>query len=238
LFLGLPNKKTILNAHFAGELEQQLAAVEEQNNNILANKNSFDDLNIAWNALESAGITENKYTRQTIASLSNLWNNIQALAKKKIEILNNHILEKNANKVTGDQEKAFKQSFDHFDKDKTGSLDRIELKACLQSLDHAVSDSALDNIFTKYANENGRIPFSGFIQFITNISADRDSPEDIKNAFATLAGGADYVTKEKLSPVFSQDQVNYFLARMPPYPGVDGAYDYKKFTDDVLYGST
>jgi len=235
--LGFTTKKTTLNTHIPGELEQQLATVEEHNNNILSNKSLFDDLNVAWNALDAAGITENKYTSQTIASLSILWNNIQALAKKKIEVLNTQILEKNANKVTGEQEREFKQSFDYFDKDKSGSLDRIELKACLQSLAQAVSDTALDTIFSKYGNEQGRIPFSGFVQFMTNVSADRDSPEDIKNAFATLSGGADYVTKEKLSPVFSQDQVNYFLARMPAYPGVEGGYDYKKFTDDVLYGS-
>jgi len=231
-------QKNTLNTTLSGELENQLATVEGYSTAIQENKHKFEELQVSWASLEAAGVTENRYTSQTIESISLIWNSVQVLAKKKIEILNSQILEKNANKVTPEQEQEFKQSFDHFDKDKSGKLDRTELKACLQSLSQAVNDPALDNVISKYGGSDGKIPFSNFVQFMITVSSDRDSPDEIKQAFATLAGGNDYVTKEKLSPVFSQDQVAYFLSRMPPYPGVEGGYDYKKFTDDVLYGST
>jgi len=227
-----------LTTHVPGELEQQLATAEGYHTQIQENKPKLDELNVSWAALEAAGVTENKYTPQTIESISLLWNNLQSIAKKKIEVLNTQILEKNASKVTPEQEQEFKQSFDHFDKDKSGKLDRLELKACLQSLSQVVTDQALDSVLSKYGAADGKMPFNNFVQFMITQSSDRDSPDDIKQAFATLAGGLDYVTKEKLSPVFSQDQVAYFLSRMPPYPGVEGGYDYRKFTDDVLYGGS
>jgi len=234
----MAKQKVALNATLPGELEQQLTTIEGYSTAIQEQKHQFDELQVAWTTLEAAGVTENRYTPHTIESLSLLWNNLQVIAKKKIEVLNNQILEKNSNKVTPEQEQEYKQSFDHFDKDKSGKLDRLELKACLASLSQEVSDQALDNVITKYGGPDGKMPFNNFVQFMTHISSDRDSPDEIKQAFATLAGGNDYVTKEKLSPVFTPDQVNYFLSRMPPYPGVEDGYDYKKFTDDVLYGNS
>jgi hypothetical protein len=54
--------------------------------------------------------------------------------KKKKQMLEDQIAAQTGSNITPEKLAEFKETFKHFDKDNSGLLDKLELKACLQSL--------------------------------------------------------------------------------------------------------
>lgn len=78
-----------------------------------------------------------------------------------------------------EQEKAdFKESFEAFDRNKDGTINRRELHALLHTVGHKVNASGLEDLLTKYdVDSNGTIDLDEFLQL-----AGRLMKHKIKNA--------------------------------------------------------
>ena len=62
------------------------------------------------------------------------------------------------------------------------------------------------------------------------IFSDTSSKDEISAAFKDLAGDKDFITADDLRRSgMPTDKVEYLLKELPAYPGVEGAYDYKKW---------
>jgi len=190
----------------------------------------LDDLD---RELVHAGVFDNPYTEATIESLNREFAGLNTLAKKKTQVLQSELLLKSGSQLRPEQVQEFKECFAHFDKNHDQLLDRLEFGACLRSLGQEVSLDAggkLDEIIRSVDGDgDGQVTFNEFLGYMEQISTTKDTPEDLKAAFKILAGDKDYVTEADLRSVIPADKVQYCLAHMSPYPGVQGGYDYNSF---------
>jgi len=223
----------------SGDLNAQLSTLGGITQQIATGQAQFHEVVAAQQALEDARVSDNPHTELSVEGLKGSWDAVNILARKKQQVIEKELLEQSGTGLSADQLREFKECFKHFDKDEDNLLSRLELGACLKSLGEDVNFDAggkLDQILSGIDGDNdGKVTFEEFASYMERVSSGSDTPDSIKHAFKTLAGDKDYVTEADLRSVLPQDKVDYCLANMKKYPGVDNAYDYNSFTDS-LYG--
>jgi hypothetical protein len=73
------------------------------------------------------------------------------------------------------------------------------------------------------------VSFEAFSGFMVQKTKDTDSQSEILDSFKALANDKDFVTAEDLNRAMDTERVKYLLSVLPPYAGVEGGYDYKKW---------
>ncbi|WP_395241646.1 EF-hand domain-containing protein, partial [Salmonella sp. s51933] len=96
---------------------------------------------------------------------------------------------------------AAKEAFDLFDKDKNGTISRMEIAEVLKSMGQTFSDEqikeTLKNIDT---NNDGVLNTQEFEKFLAE--CDRNNEKELREAFNTFdKDGSNFVTKDELSKV-------------------------------------
>lgn len=124
----------------------------------------------------------------------------------------------------------FNKNLEKFDADKSKSIDKKELKACLYSLGEEKSKSQIEEILAKYG-KNGRISFEGFKEFMITIFGDLDTKEEIISGFQLINRGANVAKKELSELVISDEDWQYITETAPQK---DGGYDYVQWTESVF----
>jgi actinin alpha len=225
--------------HLSGDLQSQLSTLGQISQQIAAGQAQFHEVVAAQQALEDARVSDNPHTELSVEGLKGSWDAVNVLSRKKQQVLEKELLEQSGTGLSADQLREFKECFKHFDKDEDNLLSRLELGACLKSLGEDVNFDAggkLDQILNGIdGDQDGKVTFEEFASYMERVSSGSDTPDSIKSAFKTLAGDKDFVTEADLRAVLAADKVDYCLAHMKKYPGVDNAYDYNSFTDS-LYG--
>jgi len=223
----------------SGDLESQINTLTGIVQEINAGQANFHQCVAAQQALEDARVSDNPHTEHSVEGLKGQWDSINVLSQKKKQVLEKELLAQSGTGLSADQLNEFKECFKHFDKDGDSLLDRLELGACLKSLGEDLNFDAggkLDQILTAIdSDSDGKVTFEEFAGYMERVSSGSDTPDSIKQAFKTLAGDKDFVTEADLRSVLPADKVDYCLAHMQKYPGVDNAYDYNTFTEK-LYG--
>jgi len=132
--------------------------------------------------------------------------------------------------ITPEQVQEFRNSFEHFDQNHNEYLEKYELKACLSSLDQELTDDELTALVSKISKNGTTVSFDEFCDYLVKKLADQDSPEQIKEAFRTIAGSKDFVTENDLLTVLPPDDVKFLSGTMPKNAN---GLDYNAFTDQV-----
>lgn len=222
----------------SGNAEEQLQKLRSIGHTVNESGPShFGQVESVNSQLDAANIDDNQYTELTYHGLKQAFESLNVLIKKKEQVLEKEILASKHSGVSPDQLKEFQECFTHFDKDKDNLLDRLELGGCLKSLGEDITFEAggkLDSILKSLDSDNdGKVTFDEFVGYMIQLSSDSDTPEQLKQAFRTLAGDKDFVTENDLRAVLPADKVAYCLAHMQPYPGVANAFDYNSFSQHL-----
>jgi len=220
-----------------GESEAVVESLRSLLENIVAGQAQLDELAQLQNQLNDNKILDNPHTDLTYDSLASRFDALQFLCKNKLSGVEKEVLQKSESSLTPEQLKEFRECFDHFDKDKSGVLDRLEFGACLKSLGQDINmdeGGNLDGIMAIVDSDNtGQVEFDEFCKYMESVISDVDNSDQIKQAFKLLAGDKDYVTEAELRQSgMPNEKVDYLLQNMPKYEGVEGGYDYNAFTDD------
>lgn len=104
-------------------------------------------------------------------------------------------------------------------------MGRLDFKACLTSLGEDMSDPDIDRIIASIGKD-GRVPFDNFCTFMSERAADSDTKDKIVDSFQTLSGGNPFVTEGQLRQALPGEKVEYLIANMPLYNGIQGQYDF------------
>lgn len=130
--------------------------------------------------------------------------------------------------LSEEQLEEFKASFNHFDADKNGSLNPVEFRAALTAVNVSYrDDSEFKAVFDRNAT-NGVVTLESYIAFMTNLAEDKDTPEQVKESFAILAGNPNTITEGQLGGFDEEEQA--FITQMAPNDG-DGNFDFCSFVD-------
>src|SRR4051812_30240371 len=97
----------------------------------------------------------------------------------------------------------------------------------MRSWSERVQGGPLDQLLAKIGTD-GRVSVQQFIEYMEKLNADVDSPDQINEAFRTIAGGKDFVTEAQLRQVMPGEKVDALIKQMPAHPG--GGFDYQAFT--------
>jgi len=217
-----------------GTLEEQLEALQTQIRLYETDGVSkFQKLDAVNKQAEQAGVITNPHTDLTLLALEVEFNELKKATDRQEKVINNELAMKKNADVTPEQLAEFKEAFQHFDKDRNGSLNRLEFKACLQALGDEPTESELDAIIKKLDPEGKtRVTFESFTSFMVEKTKDSDNPNELISSFKSIAGDKEFVTEQDLRQVLQPNRVAYLLAHMPPYAGFQGGYDYKQYVLD------
>ncbi|XP_056445751.1 alpha-actinin-1 [Gadus chalcogrammus] len=234
-----------------GTLEDQLTHLRQYEKNIVNYKPKIDQLEGDHKLIQEALIFDNKHTNYTMEHIRVGWEQLLTTIARTINEIENQILTRDAKGISQEQMNEFRASFNHFDRDHSGTLGAEEFKACLISLGFDIANDSQKRtgmmdaedyktclISMGYSlgeaefsrimsivdpNRMGVVTFQAFIDFMSRETADTDTADQVMASFKVLAGDKSYILADELRRELPPDQAEYCIARMAPYTGPDGA---------------
>ncbi|ETE68098.1 Alpha-actinin, sarcomeric, partial [Ophiophagus hannah] len=232
-----------------GTLEDQLNHLRQYEKSIVNYKPKIDQLEGDHQLIQEALIFDNKHTNYTMEHIRVGWEQLLTTIARTINEVENQILTRDAKGISQEQMNEFRASFNHFDRDHSGTLGPEEFKACLISLGYDIGNDAqkktgmmdAEDFHTflisigynmgeaEFArimsivdpNRIGVVTFQAFIDFMSRETADTDTADQVMASFKILAGDKNYITVDELRRELPPDQAEYCIARMAPYTGLD-----------------
>lgn len=156
---------------------------------------------------------------------------------KKAAFVQNQIVARTITNITPQQLESYTETFKHFDKDNSNSLNREEFKASLQAEGIHYSETEFEKVFHGAGGSKHSLSFQQFIDFMRGFEEDRTSPEQLQQAFSALSHERDYITETDMRMAsLTPAVIDYFKTALPQKKDVNG-YDYSscKFTGISLY---
>lgn len=228
----MKTKKDIADSDNIGDLNEQLNFLKGKEGE-LENNDKVGELQNLHKILEDLGLAdENQYTDLTLEELLLLIEQVRLVLKKKRQAIQGQISASGNSSITDDQMNDFKETFNHFDKDHSKSLDKLEFRACLKTLGQDYNDQQFDALFAQLAGGSDRIDFDTFVKYMISLLEDTDDSVQIKQSFRILSNDAPSITEHDLRVPPLQDQdIQFLVARMNKK---DGSHDYNQYTDSVF----
>ncbi|XP_063499551.1 alpha-actinin-3 isoform X6 [Symphalangus syndactylus] len=230
-----------LAAGLAGSLEEQMAGLRQQEQNIINYKTNIDRLEGDHQLLQESLVFDNKHTVYSMEHIRVGWEQLLTSIARTINEVENQVLTRDAKGLSQEQLNEFRASFNHFDRKRNGMMEPDDFRACLISMGYDLGEVEFARIMTMVdPNAAGVVTFQAFIDFMTRETAETDTTEQVVASFKILAGDKNYITPEELRRELPAEQAEYCIRRMVPYKGSGapaGALDYVAFSS-ALYGES
>jgi len=192
-------------------------------------------LEVAERLCEEANIESNEHTDHTVDDLAFETNQVEKLITKSLAAVESQLAATGSTGISAEQLKEYKDTFNHFDIDKDGTLNRLEFKSCLTTLgligiDFEGGDAKFERIFTDITGGQGDIHFDSFVEYMNRLAGSSMDQTQIASAFSTLSQGKPFLTKNDCAVGGLQpEEVEFITLNLPPHAGVDGGYDYNGY---------
>ncbi|CAJ0582161.1 unnamed protein product, partial [Mesorhabditis spiculigera] len=226
-----------------GSLENAIDQLNQLHQQSLGYKPNLDELERIHQEMQENFVFENRKSRYSMESLRVGWESLITSINKTINECENQILTRDSKGITEEQLNEYKQSFNHFDKDRAG-LDQEQLRAFLLSIGYPIrpgreGDGELSRLLSILdPNRMGRVPFEAILAFLTKENQDQDTVDQMVESFRILAAGKSFITADELRRELPSEQASYCMQRMAPSrdpEAPNGAFDYVTFSR-ALYG--
>uniref|UniRef100_A0A670I1D9 Actinin alpha 1 n=1 Tax=Podarcis muralis TaxID=64176 RepID=A0A670I1D9_PODMU len=199
-----------------GTLEDQLNHLRQYEKSIVNYKPKIDQLEGDHQQIQEALIFDNKHTNYTMEHIRVGWEQLLTTIARTTNEVENQILTRDAKGISQEQMNEFRASFNHFDRDHSGTLGPEEFKACLISLGYDIGNDAQKKTGMMDAedfrtclisigynmgeaefarimsivdpNRIGVVTFQAFIDFMSRETADTDTADQVMASFKILAG--------------------------------------------------
>jgi len=182
---------------------------------------------------EEANIESNEHTDHTVDDLSFEIKQVEKLIAKSLAAVESQIAASGGTGISAEQIKEYKDTFNHFDVDKDGSLNRLEFKSCLTTLgligiDFEGGDAKFERIFTDVSGGSPDIKFDTFVEYMNRLSSSSMDQTQIAAAFSTLSQGKPFLTKNDCSTGgLISEEVEFITLNLPAH--ASGGYDYNAY---------
>jgi len=233
----LDSKKKILEDAKTKPLEEQLKTSE----NLEATKSEanpkIEEAKTAHSKIVARKIINNPHTQVTVGDIVSLNDQWAIMIHKNKELVLQQIEDKKKQGLTEEQLKEIKDNFNYFDKDKTGFLEKRELRPLLQSLGEESSSKAVDAVIKQYdADGDGKLKFEEFMNLMKKNLGDADSEQEIIISFKFLSYEREIITAIEMTNVINdlswkERHVEYLKKEMK---GKDGGYDFPTWTKEAF----
>jgi len=196
-------------------------------------EDGLDAIRAAEEACDDCMIEENEYSDHTYEDLLSWQQQLLRTMDKKIAFLNSQI-----NEASGDKNAArraeFEQSFDYFDKNHNGCLERLDFYACLASMGLATVDFSGDNkeaeaIFKKVSEGGDHVTKDQYVRYMEEMTDDSFDPQQIAEALREIADGKEFITDADMQRASIEPElIEYIKSTLPMHSSGQG-YDYSSW---------
>jgi len=158
---------------------------------------------------------------------------VEKLINKSLASVESQIAASGGTGISAEQLKEYKDTFNHFDVDKDGSLNRLEFKSCLTTLglvgiDFEGGDAKFERIFTDVSGGSGDIRFDTFVEYMNRLAGSSMDQNQISSAFATLSQGKPFLSKNDCaSGGLIPEEIEFITLNLPAH--ASGGYDYNAY---------
>jgi len=230
----LAKYQELLGQDLEGDFAEQKTLYEGKRAELASQEPTLESIRAAEEACEACMIEENEYSDHTYEDLASWHAQLLRTMDKKIAFLNSQI-----NEASGDENATkraeFEQSFDYFDKNHNGCLERLDFFACLASLGLAQVDFSGKNnkeaeaIFKKVSEGTDHVTKEQYVRFMQEMTDDTFDPEQIAEALREVADGKPFVTETDLQRAgLEPDLIEYIKSTLPMHESGKG-YDYSSW---------
>jgi actinin alpha len=225
-------QKDMLASDLKGSLEEQYEQLKKYGDTASKEaEKKFQEIIAVHQELEAMNIAERSDI--SVQVMNTVQEQFKNLLTKRVEAVEQSVIANKATNLSPEQLKELKDAYNHFDKDRDGSLIKLEFKALLAALGEDLPDNEVDKIFAASdKDKDGKINFDEFVAFFSKAQSASSGYDEVMNAFAQLAEGKDVVTEGQLRSCMDKAEVDYLLTKMPQK---DGGYDYKAYVN-ATYG--
>jgi Ca2+-binding EF-hand superfamily protein len=179
--------------------------------------------------IQEALIEDNQYCDNTHDDVEFEWKGVLQTCKDAEATLRNQIDQAGQSRLTPEQLKEFTETFQHFDKDKTNTLDKHEFRAGLAGLGQQFEDDVFDMLFARLStpihDADGKyvknvMSFQQFTDYMISVTEDSPTREQVTESFKTVAKGQPTVSADDLRAAnVDEDKIARLVQHMP-----DGDY--------------
>jgi len=178
--------------------------------------------------LAAAGITSNPHCLYTGADIRATWEQYKKFIQTKEQMLKEQIEHDKSQGLTPDQWALIKDTWQKYDKDKSGELDSKEFKDCIFSLGEAKEDEQVAKLMSEFGKD-GKMQFDGFKKFMIQTLGNVKNKGAIQESFDILTGSKPLATVEQLSEMFTEEEIAYMKQRAPKRE--DGLIDWRAWVE-------
>jgi Ca2+-binding EF-hand superfamily protein len=183
-------------------LEAQLAEVQAAASDSKDSDSKLQVLAQQEAAVHARNIDVNPHTGVSLADLKAQWTQFLTLLAKKQELLAEQIEEAKRGGLSPEQMEEIHQNFVYFDKDKSGHLNKRELKACLSSLGEESNPAAVQAMLAQYdKDKSGTLTEPEFAEYMKKQMGDSGQQEQLLQSFKYLSYDKDHVLESELTNV-------------------------------------
>eukprot|EP01028_Stygiella_incarcerata_P012396 TRINITY_DN759_c1_g1_i1.p1 TRINITY_DN759_c1_g1~~TRINITY_DN759_c1_g1_i1.p1 ORF type:complete len:2638 (-),score=842.99 TRINITY_DN759_c1_g1_i1:1582-9495(-) len=139
--------------------------------------------------------------------------------------------------VTLPQLHEYEETFNHFDTDGSGFLDRDEIGPLLTALGEKPSSKLIDRLFTLMdTNSDGKVSFEEFVTWMRTEFRRIDTPDEVLNSLVTL-GGVEILTLPRLRKILSSSLTKEELDHLETFVKVrsNGSIDTTGLVADLFH---
>jgi len=213
-----------------GELEEKQKLMEAKIEEIQSKKADVDSLSPIYDEIEAAEM--HLEIVETPSFVESIFTSTLAHATTLLHEIIASIAAKKGLQISQEQLDDFQNTFTHFDKDKSKSLQYYELKACLTALGEDITDDEAKEYCKKYsATGKENMVFDEYVKFMIDHFSKAETAESTMDAFKAISAGNPVITAEQIDRYFSPEDAQFLKGELKQ---VDGGYDFQSWVN-ALY---
>jgi len=222
-----------LGQDLEGDFAQQKAVYEAKRQELAAEAPALEQIQAAEQACDECMIEENEYSDHTYDDLNATYQQLLRTMDKKIAFINSQLNEASGDENAGKRAE-FEQSFEVFDKDHDGTLNRLDFLSCLASLglaqvDFSGQDKEAERLFQKVSEGTGKVNKEQYVRFMQEMTEDTFDPEQIADALRSIADGKAWITEADMQRAsIDPELIEYIKSSLPMHANGKG-YDYSSW---------
>jgi Ca2+-binding EF-hand superfamily protein len=212
-----------------GELEEKQKLILAKIDEIKSKKEEVDALTPIYDEIEAAEM--HLEITETPSFVESIYTSTLSHANTILHEIDASIAAKQGLQISQEQIDDFRNTFTHFDKDCSKSLQYYELRACLTALGEDVSDDQAKEICKKYSvNGHDYMLFDEYVKFMLDHFSKAETADSTKDAFKAIAANNSVITAEQIDRYFTPEEAEFLKQELKQ---VDGGYEYESWVEGL-----
>lgn len=230
-------RKASMTAASGRSLQEQLRTAEECMASLEEDKFPFTYIRQLSTEIQDKGIASNRHTVLSEMDVKVQWDQYEQFLIRKKGQLEEDLEHQRTRGISKEVLKEIDETFQRFDEDRSGKIDKRELKQVLYSLGEEKTPGEIEQIIREFGNTDGGIEFDQFREFMLTIYGESDNKDAILQGFDRInrrpqdlhPASATFV--HRMVICMNEADIEYIKSTAP---SLDGGYDYRAWVEDVF----